>query len=124
MSDITLSALDVAILKHALISARYHYFCDLCEHGESGNENPDPDIKAAMKLLGMHWEADEMEIFHGDKWAGNESHNCRSTLCPCGKLHRVGELYPEAPFVLIEQRPESTVKGVRCHALIYGLPKQ
>jgi hypothetical protein len=59
-------------LRAALIAARAHYCRDVCETGGDGMKEPEPDIKAAMEMLGMQWEGDLMKIFHEGPWSGNE----------------------------------------------------
>jgi hypothetical protein len=60
------------VMRAALIAARQAYCSDMCEHGSDGMETPHPDIKAAMELLGMQWQGDLDQIFHGDEWDGNK----------------------------------------------------
>ena len=68
----SLSESDIKILMAGLIAAREHYCRDLCEYGGDGMETPQPDIKAAMELMGMNWSGNLNEIYHGDVWTGNE----------------------------------------------------
>lgn len=81
----TLSSPELALLRRALIEARFCYCRDMDEHGDDGMETPDPDIKGAMELLGMKYEASDLvglatwgnggvvscwDYHH--KWEGNE----------------------------------------------------
>lgn len=63
---------QITTMRCALIAARFYYCCDVCEHGGDGMEEPEPDIKAAMEMLGMKWDGDVMKIYHDDMWNGNE----------------------------------------------------
>jgi hypothetical protein len=69
---VKLSDHQIQLLRSALVTARAHYCRDLCEHGDDGMETPEPKLKAAMEMLGMTWDGDLTEIFHGDRWTGNE----------------------------------------------------
>lgn len=63
---------QIATLRAALIAGRQRYCADMAEHGEDGLKRPEPNIKAAMEMLGMQWAGDESQIYGGDEWSGNE----------------------------------------------------
>lgn len=65
---------NINIIRAALIRARYYCYSAAAEYGSADDENktPDQELKTAFDIFGMIWEADIMEILHGDEWNGNE----------------------------------------------------